>query len=329
MALIPTKQLIDEYLETRAESFVTASRIQIDRPELYAYENKIGKQLVEMNVDEAYEMISTVSYKKAHGTVSGLQPTTITQIIHLYREVVNYYIEHYGLVYNAFANRKMKGVSATREIAKFNKPFMKEDLEGIIESIHETYDEPRASYLECMLLLFYNGFAKSEEIVRLTEDMINFRTRQVSLPGRTITLSQRCLELLQFVHDLDEMPSVRQSYRMLSWNGGYFKFPVRQKEADGFDSRSIQRVRESIGVKITKEINMELHVNVEIRTLYLLGFYDMMCEKVGKEHTEELLLAVRDSDAAEELMNYASIYGIQEKNVTVLKKYMSRFIGAK
>ena len=263
MALISTKQLIDEYFSDKKKSFVAGARPMVDRPELYEYEQKIGKQLVEFTVDEAFELLSGFRYRKSNGTSVGMQPTTITQMISLYRDIVTYYSDEYVPVRNAFGNKRMKGVAATRAISKFNKPFTKEELFHIIDQLYETYDMPRSHYLVCILLLFYNGFYKTEEVVRLTKDMINFRSRQIYLQGRTITLSQQCFELLQFVHNLDEMPSTRANYVMASWNGGYFKFPVRQKDADSFSNRDIKKVRESISITIAKEINMVLKVNIE------------------------------------------------------------------
>ena len=54
MAVISTKQLLDEYFQEEAAKGrkLRRSRSQLDRPELYAYEQKIGKQLVEFDADD-------------------------------------------------------------------------------------------------------------------------------------------------------------------------------------------------------------------------------------------------------------------------------------
>ena len=60
MDKISTKALMDEFFKDKYPSEDTRKKIQpqIDRHEVYAYEQKIGKQLVEMNVDELFEMMN-------------------------------------------------------------------------------------------------------------------------------------------------------------------------------------------------------------------------------------------------------------------------------
>lgn len=57
MAKIPTKQLFDEFFASKGkdETYLRKIRAKADRPEVYAYEEKIGKQLVDMDVDELFE----------------------------------------------------------------------------------------------------------------------------------------------------------------------------------------------------------------------------------------------------------------------------------
>ena len=66
MAVITTKQLMEEYFaeQERQGKDVRRNQSQLDRPEVYAYEQKIGKQLVEFDADEILEMISTFQNKK-------------------------------------------------------------------------------------------------------------------------------------------------------------------------------------------------------------------------------------------------------------------------
>ena len=66
MAVITTKQLMDEYFAEQEEQGkdVRRNRSQLDRSEVYAYEERVGKQLVELNADEILEMISTFQNKK-------------------------------------------------------------------------------------------------------------------------------------------------------------------------------------------------------------------------------------------------------------------------
>lgn len=59
-----TRELLDEYF-TNERPDLTAAKIrgQIDREELYTYEKKIGKQLVDMDSMEIFELIKSIIVK--------------------------------------------------------------------------------------------------------------------------------------------------------------------------------------------------------------------------------------------------------------------------
>ena len=57
MAVISTHELFDKFFEGKDPETVRKTRPQVDRPEVYAYEIKVGKQLVEMNEEELFAMI--------------------------------------------------------------------------------------------------------------------------------------------------------------------------------------------------------------------------------------------------------------------------------
>ena len=59
MSLIKTKELFDEFFTNYHSEAAKTNRTMVDRPEVYAYEEKIGKQLVDMSVDELLEMLRT------------------------------------------------------------------------------------------------------------------------------------------------------------------------------------------------------------------------------------------------------------------------------
>ena len=62
MAVISTQELFKRFFENKDPETVRKTRSQVDRPEVYAYEEKIGKQLVDMNEDELFELYNDESY---------------------------------------------------------------------------------------------------------------------------------------------------------------------------------------------------------------------------------------------------------------------------
>ena len=52
MGLISTQELLNKYYESVKGTSYEKTRAQIDRPELYAYEQKIGKELIDMTPDD-------------------------------------------------------------------------------------------------------------------------------------------------------------------------------------------------------------------------------------------------------------------------------------
>ena len=66
----PTKELFTEYLSTLDEKTRYRCDNNIDRHEVYAYEEKIGKQFIDMNPEEILDMITT--FGKGDGDNLGL-----------------------------------------------------------------------------------------------------------------------------------------------------------------------------------------------------------------------------------------------------------------
>ena len=57
MGKVSTQELLDMYYASVAGTSVEKTRVQIDRPELYAYEIQIGKELIDMDVDDLFGLI--------------------------------------------------------------------------------------------------------------------------------------------------------------------------------------------------------------------------------------------------------------------------------
>lgn len=327
MAEITTKQLFDMFFSEKDPEITRKTRAQIDRPEVYEYEKKIGKQLIDMNVDELFEMILSFNANRCLNNVNySIGYSSFNQIASQYRTLFNFYIDNVKVIKNPFNDKRMKGTAATIRLAQNKEPFTKKMLDDIIVRIHEDNEEDRAEYIECILLLFYCGFSSASEIVALKESMIDFRNSTVRLPGRTIQLSERCFTLLQKINHLGYMSGKTSTYEMVSYHGSYFKFCVRTKGVNSFQDRSEAEISNLINREISKRIRVQYGIDISYRLLYLLGFVDFIKTQYGEKRCTELIVAVRDKEATKDLVNIARRYGIVVENVTVLKKQLRPFI---
>lgn len=327
MAKIETSKLFDEFFALKDPETAKRIRAQIDRPEVYAHEMKIGKQLIDMNVDELFDMISTfTSKRKENGVGYPIAYSSYTQIASFYRELFEFYSAEHEVIRNPWHDKRMKGQKAIERLAQDRAPFTKTDLDNIIKKIYSAYDLDRAKYIECVLQLFYNGFAKAREIVSLKEEMINFKTNEIRLPGKTITLSDHCMSLLSFVHGLTAIGGYHYDFAVIPYRGGYFKYIVRRNGTENFDDEEPEVPENMIHQKILTDVRKRFGVDINYRNLYLLGFYNFVVNIYGEERTKELILSVRNPKNTEDLMRAARQYGVVADNVTQLKKLLRPFI---
>jgi integrase len=327
-AKISTKELFDRFFENKDEENARKTRPQIDRPEVYEYEKKIGKQLVEMDVDELFEMILTFNGNRSmNSSTFSVSYSSYDQIASMYRSLFNYYIDNVEVIKNPFNDKRMRGTQAAQRLAKSKEPFNIELVDKMIENLHNDFEPEHAMYYECIIRMFYEGFAKAEEIVMLDEDMISKKDKTVRLPGRTIQLSDRCFELLEHIHQMEDIEGWRGDFAMVSWRGHYFKYIVRPRKADELQAREMSDIANVINRAIIVNVKNKYGVDINYRLLYLLGFYESLKKTFGKERTRELIVSVRNSKDTADLMGAARLYGVVVDNVTHLKKFLRPFIG--
>lgn len=327
MAMIPTSQLIEEYLTSKGQQDNEKVVNQYGRPELYAYEDKIGKQLVEMNEDEVFEMLSTFKNNKdVMADDFALSVASFTKYVSNYRQLIDYYHDKYELVRNPFRSPRFRGAAIKNEVSAKKEKFTKEDLDGLIEKIHAEFPKDRAEYYELILLLFYNGFANTQEIALLKEEMINFKKSEVTLPGRVIRLSNRCLSLLRQFHNADEIEAKSGTSTLVSWRNSYFKFIVKPSSIEGFEYSDLANVSGKINVIIRNRIAKVFGVNVTSRKVYLLGFYDYLVEQYGLERTKELIQSSHEQGNYEEFIIAANNYPIASNTMGMIKYDMLNYI---
>ena len=320
MAMKPTQELFNEFFENGAMYYLQANRVHADRPEVYAYEEKLGKQVFEMTADELFDMLST--FKDANGRP--ISYPLYKRICQVYRGLFDYYSEHYELIRNTWKSKPMQGSAAQKRIIAFQEPLTWPKVEQVISQLYQNMETSRAEYIECIMRMFYDGFADAREILSLHEEDIDFKRKTARLQGRTVKLSDRTLEMMFKVHNMPKMTGWRE-YDMVPWHDSYITIPVRNPDG-GFQKRDEKESAGSIYRILSQWVRQGMKVDINYQKLYRLGFYDFMVKTYGLERTNEILLSVRDEKATEEIDSAARMYGITDMTSWDIKKHLGEFI---
>lgn len=320
---IETKEIFDKYFEAMPDNTVKKIRPQIDRQEVYDYEIKLGKSIFDMNSDELFDMIMTFGNNRAKTPDSFvISFATYTQIISMYRAVWNYYIDNVKPIKNPWNNKNIKGIEAEKRIAKLKKPISINDILKSLRGLKEKSPND-IKYVECMILLLYNGIPAPMNIVQISESDINYRTKEITWVGGTAKLSDRCFELLQDVHN---MISDNKKYVYVSYHDSYITFRILKGNIDSFQDKPIEIVSRIISKKIDTVLRSECGLDVGCRSIYLLGFYDYMVSQIGKEETNKIICSYRDVETIDQLIRFARGWGINYgNNITLLKRSLRQF----
>lgn len=322
-----TKELLDEYYKTRPETTVKRTRGQIDRAELYEYEEKINKPLVEMDSYDIVEMLKTFSNNAYTSKIYKMSYRSYDQMLSILRNFFDWYIDNYKIIKNPCNNKRIKGSNALELFSDTREAFTKKSLEDLIINVRsDQREDVHADYYEAIIRLFYEGVPESIDIVNMKASGVDHKNKTVIIRNRTIHLSDRLYELLEKLYKLDEYPAKRGEYLFLSYHGSYFKFPTRKSNEKIFESREPEFLAAYISRVFNREIKVKLDINVNARIVYLLGFYDYMVENLGKEETNRLIRSQRNSDDAVKLLSMAKEYGVVEQNVTTLKKVLLPYV---
>lgn len=332
MAVITTKQLMDEYFAEQEQQGkdVRRNRSQLDRPEIYAYEQRIGKQLVEFNADEILEMISTFQNKKNKFAYAEEGPkmsaNSYKRYISGYKQIFLFYVRNHELVRSPYDDPKLKGINIHVHRAESRDRLTWEKVESILNQLHSSYESERASYYELIIRMFHDGFANPTEIVNMREPDINFRRKEVSVPGRIVRLSDRTYQLLLENHKTMQMESHRTKMDMVSWNGSYMKFFVHPSKAAEFESLDITAIARKITIPISSVIPKDFGISMSYRRLYLLGLYDYLVRNSGEDRAREMILPGCSHEMNEEFIQLLKTYPVIVDYPFVLKQNLVEFI---
>ena len=165
MSKVETKVLMDEFFSLMDPERAKRNRKHIDRKEVYEYEKKINKQLIDMDSDELIDMIRTFS--KANG--GSVAYASYKQISSMYRSLFDYYIENYEIIKNPWHKKELKGGVAYKKLKEGDEPLTWAQVEEVLKSTYEEYKIGYyvPMYVELLCLLFYHGFATTKDHIIL------------------------------------------------------------------------------------------------------------------------------------------------------------------
>ncbi len=328
MGKISTKELIDKYFESIEGTPATKQRVVIDKPELYTYEEKIGKELIDMDVDDLFGLINEINNKKNGKEIPFMTAHySFDHLTVLLRAIFNFYIDTVEPIKNPLYDKRIRGKEATKRLAQDKETLRFDYIQNIINKVHNDITEDRADYVELIMLLYYSGFENAKEIATFKGSTINHRNRTVAMVGRTIQLTDRCYELLQKFANMDVLVEWR-TYYLTTYNDGYFRFIVQEKQLDEFNDRDMRSICNMINRQISVYVNQAYNTKINFSILYWLGFYDSIVKKYGEEETNRMLLSFRNSDDVTKLINCARDYGVNVDNVSHLKRFLRPFVKA-
>lgn len=327
MGKISTTELLDNYFASIEGTPAAKQRPVIDKPELYAYEQQIGKELIDMDVDDLFGLINEINNKKNGKEIPFMTAHySFDHLTVLLRAIFNFYIDTVEPIKNPLYDKRMRGKEATKRLAQDKITLRFDYIQNIIDKVHrDANSEDRADYVELIMLMYYSGFENAEEIVNLKGSEINHRNRTVALQGRTVQLTDRCYELLQKFDGIDELNEWR-TYFLTTYRGGYFKFIVQEKQLNNFDDRDFRSVCNMLNRQISVMVNQPYNTKINYSILYWLGFYDYVVKKYGEQETNGMLLSFRNSDDVTRLMSCAREYGIKVDNISHLKRFLRPFV---
>ena len=174
MGKISTKQLISRYFKSIEGTPAEKQRAIIDKTELYDYEEKIGKELIDMDVDDLFGLINELNNKKNGKDIPFMTAHySFDHLTVLLRAIFNFYIDKVEPIKNPLYDKRMKGKEATKRLAQGKETLRFDYVQSIINKVHNDTTEDRADYVELIMLLYYSGFENAEEIATFKGSAIN------------------------------------------------------------------------------------------------------------------------------------------------------------
>lgn len=329
MHKLTTKEIMDEYFKNIDAETSKRIRPQVDRDELYCYEKKIGKELLDMTPEECFSML--ISFQNENKYSISYEFSYQSFLIHTstLRSIINWYIENHEVLKNPFMNSFFRNTEVIQErLSRSRTVFTTEKMEGIINSIQSLYNQDRADYIELIIRLFYAGFSEEAELAAVTPDMIDYDRRLIELPsGKNISITDRLMYLMKKMEATSYITeSNGRDYAFTRSGKRWMKYiilPSKLKELNNKDTKALAK---NIAQVIEVYIRQPLDIKLTTRTIYLLGVYDRLCSDVGEKKVYELVMKDRTKECTELLMKASNLQDPSDYNVSYLKRDMKLFI---
>ncbi len=333
MPALSTSEILKEY-EAYVESASAKAAVKSfsAKYEKYIQENANAKELFKMDVDELFDMIIAIIGNKSDKESGPMTAHfSYDQTASLLRSIFDFYNTIADeKIPNPLKDKRMKGFAATDRLAQGCKPLCWNDVQNIINRLHDDLHPDFADYIELILRLFYSGFANAEEIVDLQQDMItNYsrRNKVATINGRDIDISGRCTALLDKFCDMHSVRIWRRDYTITSWRDSYFRFFTTPGKENELSERPKSKMCDIINRYISINVSKKYDVKLNYYTLYLLGFFEQKLVKdYGENEAKRLITSYRSVSDAEKLKAIAEDYGINVSNISKLKKHLRMFI---
>ena len=134
-----TQELLDEFFKTMPESTVKKVRGQIDRQELYDFEQHKGKPLVELDALEIAEMIGTFRNQSYKSGAFKMSIKSYDSILSMLRSFFDWYIYNYKVIINPCNDKRIRGRAGIELLREDAEAFTSATVEDII-NLSKKYD---------------------------------------------------------------------------------------------------------------------------------------------------------------------------------------------
>lgn len=267
-----TEELMRRYCEESGELYQTVKV----RPEISAYEEKIGKSFLEMKEYEIRDMFKTFVDHRSKGKKHIIAKNIINNIVGFYTRFFNWCIDKgYIKGTNIFLMESL----SSREIHAMLYDAYKEEIpvlleekefEKICKACRENF--ANAFYYEAILRLLYEGV-----IFRLTDlvdiKVVDTEKNTVLLHKRTVKVSKKLCCLLKEMQG-ENFVLANGTLEARKIDNSYFYFIVKK-------NREVGNIREILSRGFFKDFSRCCGLKITPDLLYYSGLYNFLLKKTG------------------------------------------------
>ena len=311
-----TRELIARFKQSEGYTEVMDNLFKVLPPEAFEeYEEKIGKQFLEMNEDESVGLILFLTKK------TGWKPdSAMPRIVFVLRQMVDYYIINVKPIVSPIPRIIKNRNSMLAEVASNEFHLTEEYMNAIIGKLYRAFPNDFAEYTEMLILLFYEGIPSFDALVQVKEADFDDEKMVIHSNGMEHILSKRCAYLLKRHQEAEFVYNDKRKYYLIGWNGSLVK-AIRKSE-EPLDNLTKEEYKKILTLSFTRRVRSVTKETVNSRALYYLGFHDYIVSKIGAERASDLLNTYGSREASRELRDLADEYGVPRDNITKIRDTM-------